>query len=151
MATKNVPRDHITPFLITEDGRVNIQLTEQNFHEKLLKHIAVIEADDEIILSCLDTLFDEFKGVSFNREAIASAVFRLCGAKNSSLKSPSCFPRIAKRTNELVQVGVATGKYTSKQGNSSDSGTYRTCDRPAKPATATDTTPVATTETTETK
>jgi hypothetical protein len=129
MTIKTVAREHVSHFVISDNGKISIELTEKNFHDKLLGFIATVEGDDELIRSCLTTLFDEFKGVSFNKPAIISSVIRLMTAHNPSLKSPTIFPKLSKRVGEILDVDIALGVYSCKRGPINGS-TWRTCDRP---------------------
>lgn len=130
MANKAISkRDNVAAFLVKLDGKTDRVATKKKFDDALDTYIAVVEGNDDLIISCREKLFDELKGASLNREAIITFVWKLMCKENSTLNSASVFPKVSKRIAEIIKLGVDNGEYKVQHGQNASAGTYRVCDR----------------------
>ena len=116
----------ITPFLVHNDSsKLDRQKTIEKFSKVVDDVLLKNEADDAAILSCLNDLFDHFKGARLNQIAIEGEVFRRMKNYDSQFADPGLFPGVAKRTLAVLKNEIEAGRFATKAG----SGTWRVVDQ----------------------
>jgi hypothetical protein len=127
MSKISVPRESVTQFLVSVDGKIDVDQSVAKFREACMKHVATTEGNDELIETCLMHLYDTFPGASFNRAYICSSVVRLMATSKPELGEAGLFANLAKRINGIVAAKVESGEYASKLGPTG--GTCRVSDQ----------------------
>ena len=135
MAKVSVPRESVTQFIVSVDGKTDVDQSVAKFREACMKYVATTEGNDELIETYLGVLYDNFKGASFNHQYICSAVVRLMATSKPELGDPNIFANLSKRIVGIVQAKVKSGEFVSRKGP--NGGTARACDQAPEPAVET--------------
>jgi hypothetical protein len=95
-------KDAVRAFFVTEDGKVNLEASVERFRSSALKHIAGQEAQDGLIVQCMTSLFDQYKGANLNLDYIKSQTVERMGKAVPELKEPSLFSILSARVETLL-------------------------------------------------
>ncbi len=119
----------IVPFLVKDkEGTIDQKASVAKFEAALIQYAGKKEADASLVLSCINELFDQYKGASINQKGIISFVIQKMVVKNPELKNPSLFGMLSKRVEEVLKDNIGEGKsFATKLGPGG--GTYRVADQ----------------------
>lgn len=92
----------VKAFLVTVEGRVDLEASVSKFRGSALKHLAGQEAQDGLIKDCIASLFDEFKGANLNLSYIKSQTVERMGKKVAEMKDPALFSVLSARVEEVL-------------------------------------------------
>jgi hypothetical protein len=121
-------KEGVKAFLVMKDGDVDQKLTLAKFEGFLTQYTGKSKADTDLILGCINALFDQYKGSSINQDGIASMVIRKMGEKNKELTDVSLWPMLSKRVKEVLKENIGEGKlFAVRLGPGG--GTYRVADQ----------------------
>jgi predicted Zn-dependent protease with MMP-like domain len=127
---------NLTVALVTEDGAINQEKSEQAFRTALVKHIAEHEVEQTLIAEKVSELFDQYKGTGINMPAVASMTAQKLNAIPENFKVIS--DRVLAYVRENSQ-GETLADETVERPNSlfvvakgKNGGCFRRADRVAK-------------------
>lgn len=99
-------KDSVKAFLVTTDGKVNLDASVERFREFALKHLAGQEAEDSLIEACMSNLFDTYKGASLNLEFVKSQTVQAMAKQVPALANPSLFTQLAGRVEDVLHANT---------------------------------------------
>jgi hypothetical protein len=110
----------VKAFLVKEGNTTNLEASVARFRETAVMHIAKQESDEVLIKMCLNEVFDHYKGVFMNQNALWASTIERMKAKVPELGDPSLYSFLCKRIDAIIHEDlgeVGTGKtWTMKKG-----------------------------------
>ena len=136
MAKSNVSlKSQVDPFLVTENGSVNLTATFEKFKAIVEKVVTEQEADHSVIRATMTQLFDENRGAYISQQAIIGTVSRMMAEQNPVFKNHQEYTMLAGRIKDVLDIDIEAGVYASDKGPGR--GCRRVCDRGAPEPKAT--------------
>ena len=112
--------DAVKAFLVSEGNSVNLEASVAKFRETAVMHIAKQESDEVLIKMCLHEVYDHYKGVYMNQNALWASTIERMKAKVPELGDPSLYSFLCKRIDAIMHDDLGelgTGKtWTMKKG-----------------------------------
>jgi hypothetical protein len=96
----------LVPFLVYTAGLVDLEASDRKFHDAALLFKVQNEADEDVVLSSINALYDQYKGASLNVAAICSGVISLMGKTNSVFANPQLFGTLSKRVTDVLDANT---------------------------------------------
>ena len=103
---KTSMKDGLVPFLVYTDGKVDLPLSNKKFNDAATLFKAKNEADEEVVLSALHSLFDTYKGVALNVPAVVSGTVTLMSQTNPLFANPQLFGTLSKRITDVLEANT---------------------------------------------
>lgn len=96
----------VKAFLVTVDGRVNLEASVDKFRGVAVRTLAKQESDDELISSCMSALFNQFPGASLNLDYVTSKTVEAMGVRVPELKDPQLFSQLRERVADVLHANT---------------------------------------------
>jgi hypothetical protein len=140
----------VKAFLVTVDGRVNMEASVEKFRGVAVRTLASKESDEQLISECIGSLFDKWRGASLGLEYVTSQTVEAMKLRVPELGDPGLFSQLRERVSDVLHAqadvaeraakgdkpataAITEGRiYGVKKGASG--GFFRKSDQAAKPA-----------------
>lgn len=99
-------KDSVKAFLVVDNGKVNLEASCNRFREVALRHLAGQEAEDTLISSCMESLFDQYKGANLNLEFIKSQTVQRMAKQVPELGDPGLFSSLSARVEDILHANT---------------------------------------------
>lgn len=123
--------NNIIPFLVSENGEINLDKTVDKFSDACAEYIASQKADEFLVSACLKEVFVQYKGAKLNRAAITTAVIGKMVVKSPELSDPKVYPLLSKRIGNVIKSQVEAGILGTEKGP--NGGTFVIADQAPPP------------------
>lgn len=95
-------KEAVKAFLVTTDGKVNLEASVEKFRSVCLQYHAGQTAEGELVATCLTELFDFRKGAYLNLDYIKSQTVQRMTKLHPELNEPALFASLSKRVEEYL-------------------------------------------------
>lgn len=95
-------KEAVKAFLVTEDGKFNLEASVEKFRAAAQLHIAKQTAEQDLIALCMAEVFDAAKGGTRNIDYIKSQTVALMAKRHAELSDPSLFSMLSGRVEEYL-------------------------------------------------
>ena len=133
--TKVSIKSQLDPFLIIENGAVNLPATFEKFEKIAVKFVSEQEANHTVIRNMITQLFDENVAAYISQKAIMGTVARMMADKIPELRNHQEYNMLTGRIKDVLDIEIEAGVYVSDKGPGR--GVRRQCDRAAPEPKAT--------------
>lgn len=110
-------KEGVKAFLVTEDGKVNLEKSVEKYRAACLHHVAGETTQTELISQCMTALFDQYKGAHLNLDFIKSQTVQRITKLHPELNQPALFATLSKRVEDFVHdnTNVDASEATAKR------------------------------------
>ena len=109
-------KEAVKAFAIYNDGVLDLNASIEKFRNVALQTLVSQEAEDTLIVTCLNDLFDQYRGASLNMSFIQSQTVARMAKSNPSLANPVLFGKVSARVAE-VMVALTDKPAVEAKGN----------------------------------
>jgi hypothetical protein len=117
----------MSSFVVRDDNGINVESTEQKFHNHLLKYIAESQTEQSNILSAINSVFEENHRTNMNTQFVLNeSVRKMNGASLASAAYGILLDKVKstiKSNSGTKESGAIFGTKKGKNG-----GIFRWCD-----------------------
>jgi hypothetical protein len=101
-------KEAVKAFAIYNDGVLDLNASIEKFRNVALQTLVSQEAEDTLIVTCLNDLFDQYRGASLHLNFIQSQTVARMAKSNPSLAEHELFGKVSARIAEVM--GALTDK-----------------------------------------
>ena len=93
----------VKSFLVTGgDGKVDMAASTEKFRVTALQHLAKQESDEALIMECMTSIFDQFRGANLNLDFIKSETVNRMAKRVPELADPSLFTILQGKVEDVL-------------------------------------------------
>jgi hypothetical protein len=104
----------VKAFLVTVEGRVNLEASVEKFRGVAVRTLASQESDEQLISECITELFDKYRGASLGLDYVTSQTVELMGQRVSELKDPTLFSQLRGRVADVLHANADVAERAAK-------------------------------------
>lgn len=94
----------VKAFLVTVDGKVDLDASVEKFRSMALRTLANQSSEDELIVTCINGLFDKYPGASLGLEFIKSQTVQAMAKTTPALGEPGIYSVVSARVEEVLHI-----------------------------------------------
>jgi hypothetical protein len=95
-------KDAVKAFLVTQDGKADLELSVEKYRAVCRQYIAGQTAEQDLIGQCMTELFDFRKGAFLNLDYIKSQTVQRMAQKHPDLGEPTLFAMLSGRVEDYL-------------------------------------------------
>lgn len=99
-------KEAVKSFLVTEDGKVNLEASVDKYRAVCLQHIAGETSDTELVAQCMTALFDQYQGAHLNLDFVKSQTVQRITKLHPELNEPALFATLSKRVEDYLHANT---------------------------------------------
>jgi len=99
-------KEAVKSFLVTEDGKVNLEASVEKYRAVCLQHIAGQTAETELVAQCMTALFDQYKGAHLNLDFVKSQTVQRITKIHPELNEPALFATLSKKVEDYLHANT---------------------------------------------
>ena len=107
-------KEAVKAFLVTEDGKINLDASVEKFRTVCLQYHAGQTAEKELVSQCMTALFDQYKGAHLNLDFIKSQTVQRITKIHPELNQPALFATLSARVVEHLHNNCNTEAVEAK-------------------------------------
>lgn len=107
-------KEAVKSFLVTEDGKVNLEASVEKYRAVCLQYVAGQTAETELVAQCMTALFDQYKGAHLNLDFIKSQTVQRITKIHPELNQPALFATLSKKVEDYLHANTNTEAVEAK-------------------------------------
>src|SRR5271166_3718287 len=96
-------KEAVKAFAVYNEGVLDLNASIEKFRSVALQTLVSQEAEDTLIVTCINDLFDQYKGANLNMSFIQSQTVARMAKHNPSLADPGLFGKVSSRVAEVME------------------------------------------------
>jgi hypothetical protein len=95
-------KEAVKAFLVTTDGKGDLEASVEKYRQVCRQYLAGQTAEQDLIASCMTSLFDLRRGVTLNLDYIKSQTVQIMTKQHPELGDPTLFAMLSGRVEDYL-------------------------------------------------